>query len=171
MFDIQITGIKFVKPNQYGDFNWMCKQEEFANSLFIFNDNTEFHNTNRTGAGNAIMRKYNKYSNLPVPLSAGIPTGSLQFGGFDEFNKNVKQIIDNSINEIIELIQHFNYDHLYYSAELTGEIGTSIFEVDKKVIKYISHKIFNLTNHNIRVIKLIEYDNGYFSDSDFELEE
>lgn len=170
MFDIQIIGIKFVRPNQYGDFNWMCKQEEFKKSLFIFNDNTEYHNTNKTGTGNAIMRKYNKYSNLNVPLSAGIPTGSLYLGGFDSLDLQVKKIIDDSIDEIIELIQHFNYTHIYYSAELTGELGTSIFKVDEQVIKYITCKIFSLTIHNVKVIKLIEYKNDHFLDINFQFE-
>jgi hypothetical protein len=171
MFDIQIIGIKFVKPNQFGDFNWMCKQEEYANSLFIFNDNIEYHNTNRAGAGNAIMRKYNAHSTLSTPLSAGIPTGSLSTGGFEHFNKNVKRIIDDSINEIIELIKYFNYTHIYYSAELTGELGTSIFEVNKKVIHYITHKIFGLSHNKIHVIKQVEYSNDYFSECDFEFDE
>ena len=65
----------------------MIKQPEFKNCLFIFNDNVEYHMSNRKGAGNAIIRQYNKhsqrcigsesYSNLEKPMSAGISTGTI----------------------------------------------------------------------------------------------
>ena len=140
------------------------------NSIFIFNDNIEHNKTNRTGGGNAIMRKYNKYSSLEIPKSAGIPTGSIRTGGFEKFNQNVKNIIDNAIDDIIELINLHKYTHLYYSAELTGEIGTSIFVVNEKVTEYITYKIFNLSVKPIQVIKQIEYQNNYFDDCDFEFD-
>ena len=77
MFDIEVIGIKFTSCNQYGDFYWMCQQNKYSNSLYIFNDNEEYHNTNRRGAGNAIMRTFNRHSDYEVPFSAGIPTGLL----------------------------------------------------------------------------------------------
>ena len=39
MQEIQVIPIQFTGRNKYGDFNWMIKEPEYANSLFIFNDN------------------------------------------------------------------------------------------------------------------------------------
>ena len=166
MFDIKVIGIKFIGQNQIGDFYWMCNQAEYSNSLFIFNDNEEYHGTNRKGAGNAIMRKLNKYSNLAIPISAGIPTGTLEQGGYTKLNAHSKKQIDWSINEIIELINFYDYKKIYYSSELDGILGTSIFEVDKTVLKYITHKIFSLTNYPVQIIKLLP--NNYF-ESEFDI--
>lgn len=161
MFNIELIGIKFFGTNQFGDFNWMCKKEEYANSLFIFNDNEEYHNTCKTGAGNAIMRKFNKYSHLEIPLSAGIPTGTLKFGGYSVLDSHSKKYIDDSIVEIIELINLFKYKKIYYSADIDGKLGTSIFEVDKCVIDYITFKLFSLTNKPIQIIKILP--SNYFN--------
>ena len=59
---MKVTGTIFKNRNEFGDFMWMKDQKEYSNSLFIFNDNTEYHDTNRRGAGNAIMRMFNKYN-------------------------------------------------------------------------------------------------------------
>lgn len=162
MFDIQIIGIKFTGTNKFGDFNWMCMLEEYSDSLFIFNDNEEFHNTSRKGAGNAIMRKYNKYSNLQIPKSAGIPTGTLKDGGYTKLNSHSKNQIDNSIKEIIELIKKFKYKRIYYSSELNGKLGTSIFHVDDQVIGYITNELFKLSNKPVQIVKMLS--NNFFDD-------
>ena len=36
--NIQIYGTHNTKDT-FGDFNWMCNQDEYTYSLFIFNDN------------------------------------------------------------------------------------------------------------------------------------
>jgi len=163
MFNIQVTGIKFVKPNRFGDFNWMCEQDKYSNSLFIFNDNEEYHKTCRSGAGNAIMRKYNQYSQLKIPKSAGIPTGSLVNGGYLQLDTHTQKQIDNAFIEIIELIGDYNYKNIYYSSEPDGKLGTSIFDVDERVIKYITNKLFSLTTNPIQIIKVLS--NNYFEDN------
>ena len=90
--EIQIYGTHYTKKNTFGDFKWMCEQKEFEDSLFIFNDNEEYHNTNGYGIGNAIIRKYNKHNKtLSKPKSAGICTGTLKNKGYkelSEYNKN-----------------------------------------------------------------------------------
>jgi hypothetical protein len=142
---MKVTGTIFVKKNEIGDFIWMKDQKEYYNSLFIFNDNTEYHDTNKRGAGNALMRPYNKYNtSLEKPISAGIPTGSLKDGGFMEFNKEVKKIIDDSFQEIRELIKKYNYSEIIYSTDKDGNLGTNLFEVNKDVIKYITFLIKSL---------------------------
>lgn len=159
MFDINIIGIKFTLPNQYGDFYWMCKQKQYSNSLFIFNDNEEYHKTNKRGMGNAIMRQFNKYSNYVPPSSAGIPTGTLKLGGYQKFTSHVKDTIDNSLNDIIELIFKYNYSTIYFSSEPDGKLGTSIFAVNSKVVEYITDCIYKLSTNPIKIIKLLSNHN------------
>lgn len=158
MFDTEVIGIKFTSYKQYGDFYWMCNQEKYSNSLFIFNDNEECHYSNHKGAGNAIMRIYNKHSKLDIPKSAGIPTGTLQYGGYTKFTPNVKMVIDNSFNEIIELIQKHKYKTIYFSSELDGKLGTSIFQVNPTIITYITNKIYHLSSKPIKIIKVLSND-------------
>jgi hypothetical protein len=128
-----------------GDFNWMANQPEYDDILFIFNDNEEYHHTNVIGGGNAIMRQYNKYNDeLPKPRSAGIPTGTLVCGGYDEFTDEIKNIIDESIKEIKEIIIKYNYKKIAYSSNEDGSLATAIFDVDKDVLKYIIQQIYKL---------------------------
>jgi len=158
MFDIQIIGIKFSSCNKYGDFLWMSQQNKYSNSLFLFNDNEEHHETHFSGGGNAVMRKFNKYSILNIPLSAGIPTGTLRSGGYDKFNSKIKKTIDDAFEEIVELIKTHNYRTIYFSSELDGRLGTSIFAVNLKVIEYITSKIYKLSSNPIQIVKLLSND-------------
>lgn len=167
MSNIQVIGVKFVKPNQFGDFNWMCQQYKYYDSLFIFNDNEEYHDTCRGGVGNAVIRKYNKYSKLDKPKSAGIPTGTLEFGGYQSLNIGAKTQIDNAFNEIVELIDIYKYKQIYYSSELDGKLGTSIFKVDDKVIRYITHRLFTLVSNPVQIVKVLPND---FFEDEFEID-
>lgn len=168
MFDIDIIGIKFSSRNKYGDFYWMNKQnDKYSGSLFIFNDNEEYHDTCSRGCGNAVMRQFNKYSNHIPPSSAGIPTGTLKSGGYIKFTSKVKKVIDNSFDEIIELITKYKYHTIYFSSELDGKLGTSLFEVNPKVIEYITSRIYKLSNNPVRIVRLLS--NDIFED-DFDLD-
>ena len=145
--DIQIYGTKFTNKNTFGDFDFMCNNSVYNNSLFIFNDNEEHHNSCNAGGGNAIIRKYNKYNKtITKPKSAGIPTGTLRLGGYDDLIEEVVLFIDNSIQEIRELIIKYNYDTLYYSVGSNNKLGTGIFNVSPNVINYIDKQIHNLSN-------------------------
>jgi len=142
---MQVVGIIFTEIDCYGDFNWMIKQKKYENCLFLFNDNLEHHFTDRKGAGNAIIRKYNQYSNLEKPRSYGIPTGTLKEGGFGELSLEVKFIIDKCFEDLKKIIKKYNYDTIIFSRDKnSNKLGTSIFEVNKKVIDYITEKIYNL---------------------------
>ena len=146
----QIYGTKFVKRGIFGDFDFMCNQDIYNNSLFIFNDNEEQHNTCISGGGNAIIRKYNKYNkNLCKPKSTGIPTGNFQNGGFKELTDEVICVINNSINEIKELLNLYNYENIYFSVGNNRLLGTSIFNVDINVLEYINTMILSLSDKNI----------------------
>ena len=62
------------------------------------------------------MRMFNKHSTLTVPLSTWIPTGMLNSGGYDKFTPEVKKIIDDAFEEIVELIKTNNYSIIYLSS-------------------------------------------------------
>jgi hypothetical protein len=158
MFDLEVEGIKYTLKNEYGDFYWMNNQVEYSDSLFIFNDNEEYHNTNRSGAGNAIMRMYNLHSKHNPPKSAGIPTGTLNDGGYQKFTPTVKKTIDDAFDEIIDLINKYKYNRVYFSSELDGKLGTSIFKVNQKVLTYITNRIYNLSIHPVKITKILPND-------------
>jgi hypothetical protein len=144
--DIQIYGTKFTKLNQFGDFNWMIQQKNYQNSLFIFNDNEEHHMSMRRGAGNAVIRPYNRHNPTIInPLSSGIPTGTMLRGGYNFLTSENQKVIDDAIDEIIELIKSHNYDSIYYSVGPDNVLGTGLFKVDKSVIEYIDKKIHELS--------------------------
>ena len=142
---MEIIGNIYKGRNQYGDFHWMIQQEKYDDILFIFNDNEEHHHTNNKGCGNAIIRQYNKYNmSLSRPRSAGIPTGTLKYGGYNELNDHVKKQIDSAIDEIKDICKKYNYTKLCYSSEKNGMLGTGIFVVDINVLVYITTKILEL---------------------------
>lgn len=160
MFDLQILGVQYAKPDEFGDFSWMCEQDDFKDALFIFNDNENHHFTDVEGGGNAIMRKYNKYSQLAVPRSAGIPTGCLgefHCGGYDELNTHVKKQIDDAIQEIKQLIHLHHYPLIIFSCDKNGFLGTGIFKVDPDVLKYITQQIYSLTINPVQNIRIETY--------------
>ena len=59
---IEIIGTVYKGNGLYGDFEYMIKSGKYENSLFIFNDNEISHQTCDKGRGNAIIRKYNRFS-------------------------------------------------------------------------------------------------------------
>ena len=144
----EVIGIQFAKKNQDGDFGWMIKQDQYKNSLFIFNDDTESINTYQRGGGNACVRPYNSNNpNNTVPKSAGIPTGSRKLkSGFKEFDIDTKGIVDEAIQKIKYLIEEYSYESIYYSAKKSGKLGTNIFAPCEEVISYITQEIKSLEN-------------------------
>lgn len=142
--DLEIIETQFIGRCKYGDFDWMIKQTEYSNALFIFNDDEERHGKSVEGKGNAVIRKYNKHSVFNPPKSAGIPTGTMKRGGYKNLTSRSKFEIDQSIKEIKELIKKHNYKKIFYSASKDCKLGTSIFKVGDDVIDYITFEIKNL---------------------------
>ena len=153
---IPIYYVVFTSPNQLGDYNYMIKQPEYKNTLFIFNDNQEKHNTSDKGSGNAVIRPYNFYglqkSRLAKPLSAGIPTGNGKSNkGYSLLDQLTILEIDSAISEIKKFLRDFKYDQIIYSGtnnqnpRFKGDpedlIGIGKYEVSKKVREYITQQI------------------------------
>lgn len=158
--DIQLIASKFNKKGFEGDFNYMIKQDMLCDTdpltLYIYNDNTEsyYSHSYRTGAGNAIIRQYNKFNpNMQRPFSAGIPTGSLEHGGFEELTKEAIQVINSSIKVIEQIIKEHSIQTVYYSTNNeTCLLGKSLFDVDDTVLIYITDKLKKLSINEILMV-------------------
>lgn len=153
---VKIIGIIYKNRNEFGDFNFMINSGEYENCLFIYNDNEEnyYNKTCYKGKGNAIIRMYNKYSEYKEnPYSAGIPTGSLKYKGYNELNERNKKIIDDCIDDIQEIIKKNNKKTIYYSVnDKNGILGTNLFNVNNTVLEYITYKIFDLSYKKIEIM-------------------
>ena len=141
---MQIIPTIFTGSEKYGDFEYMIMSGEYNDSLFIFNDNEEYHFSDKEGCGNAIIRKFNKNSMLAIPRSAGIPTGTLKNGGYKNLGNHEKDVINFSVDEIKELIRKYKYSKIYFSADSRGRIGTSLFQIHDDVKDYITVEINKL---------------------------
>jgi hypothetical protein len=159
---IPIYYVVFTGPNQLGDYNYMIKQPEYKNTLFIFNDNKEQHYTWDKGSGNAEIRPYNYYGfhkygkskGWTKPLSAGIPTGDGKSGdkGYQQLDKDTLDDINTAVNDIGSVLENFKYyDQIIYrgtnkqnpkfKSDSEDLLGIGIYDVSKKVREYITQKI------------------------------
>lgn len=148
---MQVIGSIFTGGGKVGDFGWMIRQPEYADALFIFNDNEEqflAHQENpddpygcARGGGNAVIRPYQC---AKPPKAAGIPTG-MNGVGYPSFITHVQKMVDQAIAAIRALIATGRYQRIYYSAaNESGDLGTGIFHVGDDVKRYITTQIKKL---------------------------
>ena len=141
---IQIIGSIFAGRDKAGDFGWMIEQPEYADALFVFNDNDEQFLAHRknpkggigcdVGGGNAVIRPYQCEN---PPRAVGIPTGS-RGEGYPSLMPHVKQTIEDAIAAIQKLVATGKYQRVFYSAaNATGVLWTGIFDVGIDVKQYI----------------------------------
>lgn len=142
---MQLLGSIFKERGTVGDFAWMIEQREYADALFIFNDNEEqfraFQDDSSSadgcsaGGGNAVIRPYRC---ADPPRAAGVPTGWIRRGGYPLLTPSTKQVITESIAVVDELVQTGRYKRVFYSAaDAGGTLGTGIFNVGDDVKAYI----------------------------------
>ena len=131
----------FTSTGTQGDFGWMIEQEQYARSLFIFNDNEaqfkEFHANEPSGllagGGNAIIRPYQGGER---PRAAGIPTGDGV--GYKQLDAHIEDVIDMALEHIEKLMASGNYDEIIYSYDsVENTLGSGIFDIDIEVRNYI----------------------------------
>lgn len=150
---MKITGVPFFKPDEYGDFKWMAKRDEFNHVLFLFNENfIDSQNTNApSGAGSAVVRPLT-HRVQEWPRAAGVPTGwSVASGGFDELNKFVRLAIDNSIERVKRILHDDpKLTQVMFSCDASSPnvIGSRIFRIDEQVVQYISDKLEELRDYD-----------------------
>lgn len=140
---MELIGVKFKRPGEYGDFRWMIGRDEYADSLFVFNDNEEQFRLHRRvphppeacapGGGNAVIRPYQ--CRVP-PRAAGIPTGA-GGRGYVEVSEHVKKVLDTAVEDIGQLLETGHYKRVFYSSDGAGGLGTGIFSVAKEVKAYV----------------------------------
>lgn len=148
---LEVKSIQFKKKGEYGDFEWMIKNPEYDDVLFIYNDDIESVGKYQKGQGNAVIRPYNLNNpKIDKPRSAGIPTGSRKLKkGFESFDEETKKYIDTSINVIKDIIAKYRYKTVMYSGGKDGVIGSSIFIINKDVKDYITEQIQSLKNFKV----------------------
>ncbi len=150
---VQVIGLVFSGVKKEGDFNWMAQQIQYADALFVFNDNAEqflHHRAAPTdtsgpgctpGGGNAIIRPLQCQT---PPRAAGIPTGS-HGRGFDTLDTTAKELIDQAIASIEQVVRQYGYKRIFYSAQdASGILGTGIFRVGHDVKQYITDRLKGL---------------------------
>lgn len=168
----QIVPSVFNVPIGSGNFYNMIQDDDYyvdQQPLFIFNDNTHDHTSNRQGGGNAVIRPFkycvssigNIYGHESKTCTKyhtawGIPTAS-----DTELTVSLKLHIDTAIIEIKSLITHYNITTIYYSAHNkypninitvnekllnVPDLGCGIFNVLPSVRTYIVTEIYKLQN-------------------------
>jgi hypothetical protein len=148
---VEVIGSQFSKPGETGDFGWMLRQPEYADALFVFNDNEEQFRAHRDdpsdphgcagGGGNAVIRPYQCDD---PPRAAGIPTGS-HGAGYSELTPKVQNVIDEAIGAIRNLLATGRYGRVFYSAaNANGDLGTGIFKVADDVRRYVVAELRSL---------------------------
>lgn len=139
---MNIIGSKF--DNADMDFERLMMLPQYSKFLFIFNDNQTEHNCVKRGGGNAKIRPYNMFSDLPFPISAGIPTG-FHREGYQSLNQG-KIDIDRSFDEIKMLLSTGNYNTLVYSIDnyKCPLLGRGLFVISNDVKRYITKRILEL---------------------------
>jgi len=140
---VQLVGSTFTGAGRPGDFRWMIERDEFAGALFVFNDNEEqfraFRDDPRgasgcsAGGGNAAIRPYRC---VDPPRAAGVPTGA-DGQGYRELTPDARDVVDEALGVIDELLRSGRYERVIYSAAAGGELGTGIFHVGADVKAYI----------------------------------
>jgi hypothetical protein len=147
--NVEVIPIAYSGMGKVGDFAWMQSQPDYANTLFVFNDNEEqfdaFLNGTASGftagGGNAIARPWRK---LDPAKSAGIPTGSLG-SGYSVLDAKTQAKIDQALQIIDGLLKLGSYDKLVFSADQTlTTLGTGIFNVCDAVRNYIFESLMKL---------------------------
>jgi hypothetical protein len=146
---IQIYCTRYKGMQKLGDFEWMVKRPEFNDVLFIFNDDLFSHDRDHCGAGNAVMRPYNRYGRYKKhPRSAGISTGAHRGWKVTKMESNwgkAKANIDSEVNEIIDLLKTGKYGRVIYSCgKKDHKIGAEIYKPSQDIINYITEKIHSL---------------------------
>ena len=140
---MELVPSRYAQRGRAGDFGWMIEQPQYADALFVFNDNEgEFraHQGHAPGArrchaggGNAVVRPYQCQD---PPRAAGIPTGD--HGGYPRLTDGARAAIDDALAAIRALLATGRYERVIYSAaDDSGALGTGIFDVGDDVKRYI----------------------------------
>ena len=147
---IKVTRSVFGGAGVSGDYLWMSNQPEFARALFVFNDNEEQFDAFvegkpsgfTAGGGNAAIRPLRK---LLPPRAAGIPTGTLNGGGYSALDHHTKEKINQALDVVVKLVKTGDYDQIVVPTSRDGNtLGTGIFKVAPEVCAYVYDRLLVL---------------------------
>ena len=150
---MDVIGAVFTRPGAAGDFAWMLEQPEYADALFVFNDNeSQFRAFRRDpgsavgcspGGGNAVIRPHRC---ADPPRAAGIPTGD--GGGYPRLDDHSRAVIDEAIGVIRDLLATGRYHRVFFSSDSSDPdlLGTGIFAVGEDVRRYIVAQLRSLAD-------------------------
>ena len=155
---VSICPVLFVKKKACGDFEWMVKQPEYDDALFIVMENfiDSMSDECSAGAGTAVLRPLTlahfRSRGAPRPRAFGIPTGwCTDSAGFSHMDcGNIKAVIDLSLDRAALLLRKGAkvYKRIIFSCSEDDRslIGTGVFKktLGKDVIEYISKGIAEL---------------------------
>ncbi len=163
-YPIKLTPIFFHKNGQSGDVLYELNLPENNNTLFIFNDNdTRLYGN----GGNALLlREFDHFHQKSINniRSAGIPTGNLNYGGFQSLNDytisfmnnksglqiTAREIIDLAMIDILELLKTNKFNQVKYVGhsnyygewiDLPNVLGTGTFCIGNDVNEYIIQQL------------------------------
>jgi hypothetical protein len=137
---VELVASTYAGRGRAGDFTWMIDQPEYADALFVFNDNEEQFLAYRRdpssgagcapGGGNAAIRPYR---GATPPRAVGIPTGR-RGHGYAGLTPEVRRVIDDAIEVLKSLLASGRYQRVVYSAaDAEGTLGSGIFEIGADV--------------------------------------
>lgn len=139
-----------------GDFNWMIRQPQYKDCLFLYCEDEQhyFEHSFEKGAGTSGIRPWNMYGSPGDIHSAPILTGSYE-KGYERIDKENETKIDTCFKEIRELLESGKYTHVCYSSTpdegFLGVLGCMNFNVGMNVIEIIMDKIYKLKDIPLKV--------------------
>lgn len=173
---IKVIKSQFIESGIVGDFEFMIKQPEYCQTLFVFNDNEEqflshlLANDNPYGAvqlklspmpqnpggnpcseggGNAAIRPYQC---APHRRAVGIPTGNYQpksphHMGYSSLDGHVRQMVSYSMLQIEAMLASGRFTALAFSYSPETKLGGRIFKTAQTVRDFIVEELLRVAGN------------------------
>ena len=144
------SAVHYTGKNKPGDYKWMVKQPEYAQTIFIVMENflDMLSDDQGAGGGTACLRPYTYRGtgeDEGKVRAVGIPSGwSTETQGFRQLDLHYsKMAIDLAVERLVLVLQNVpSIDTIVYScdADDSSLVGTNIFKdsIGKDVVQYIS---------------------------------
>jgi len=142
-----VIGVPFVADADSldgGDFATMIEQDQYRDTLFLFNDNVQDGRAKILveGGGSAVIRPY--AASDTDHQAVGIPTGWMPGVAFTTLDCQVRQCINHAFGMVITSFCTYRYRRVVFPCDSTDRtaIGTGIFRnVGPDVIAFINENI------------------------------
>jgi hypothetical protein len=148
--DINLIGV------ETNDLSGLIYDEKYKNAFFIYYDVEEYCYSCDDENGFKPIRRFNNYW---FRRCIGIPVCSRMYGCYNGVNTFTRQLIDNSFKTVVESIQKYGFDTVFYQISITnpGYINEiRVYEehpfVHSSVVEYITNKIKMLSTKNIKIM-------------------